>query len=167
MHDWLIEEELDTEAIIESIASLNFLSETKEKLIHKKNTITNNINDLVTGKKTIKNFFSMKSKKSETTELEAQKLVIEGQITFLDLIVKISTFNMERNIKTFKEEKLASYYQSLKLCAEIQKYNGTNIHNLWNTISRDKNVLSIASKDIKMSHKTTTLNDFLAKSSDK
>ncbi len=53
MHDWLIEEELDVEAIIESIASLNFLGETKEKMIQKKNTIVNNLNDLNTGKKTI------------------------------------------------------------------------------------------------------------------
>jgi len=37
MHDWLIEEELDVEAIIESIASLNFLAETKEKMTQKKN----------------------------------------------------------------------------------------------------------------------------------
>lgn len=128
MHDWLIEEELDVEAIIESIASLNFLGETKEKMIQKKNTIVNNLNDLNTGKKTIKNIFSIKSKKSETTELETQKTTLEGQINFLDNILKISTFNMEKNINSFKEEKLADYYRSLKLCADIQKFNGRNVN---------------------------------------
>lgn len=128
MHDWLIEEELDIEAIIESITSLNFLAETKEKMIQKKNNIVNNLNDLNAGKKTIKNIFSIKSKKSETAELENQKNTLEGQINFLENIVKISTFNMEKNINAFKEEKLADYYQSLKLCAEIQKYNGRNVY---------------------------------------
>jgi hypothetical protein len=96
-------------------------------MIQKKNSIVNNLNDLNTGKKTIKNIFSIKSKKSETTELETQKTTLEGQINFLENILKISTFNMEKNIISFKEEKLADYYQSLKLCAEIQKYNGRNV----------------------------------------
>lgn len=127
MYDWLIEEELDVEAIIESIASLNILSESKEKLVQKKNTLINSINDLVNGKKSIKNFFSIKSKKDETIGLENQKTIIEGQINFLELILKISTFNMEKNIQSIKIEKLTGYYQSLKLCAEIQKFNGNNV----------------------------------------
>jgi hypothetical protein len=144
MHDWLVEEELDVEAIIESITSLNFLTETKEKLIQKKNSIITSINDLATGKKTIKNIFSLKSKKSETAELETQKTVIEGQINYLDLIVRISTFNMEKNIKSFKEDKLISYYQSLKLCAEIQKYNGKNVlYNLYRFLIYGQQFLKI------------------------
>jgi len=127
LYDWLTEEELDVEAIIESIASLNYLSESKEKLIQKKNTLVTNINDLSTGKTTIKNFFSIKSKKNETTELEKQKTIIEEQIKYLDLILKIATFNMEKNIQAIKVEKLTGYYQSLKLCAEIHKFNGTNV----------------------------------------
>ena len=127
MHDWLIEEELDVEAIIEGILSLNKLNETKEKYTSSKNGIANSIDSLNAGKKSIKGFFSIKSKKDETSDLENQKIILENQINNLDIIIKIATFNMEANLQSFKMEKLAGYYQSLKNCAEIQKNNGLSV----------------------------------------
>jgi len=142
MFDWLEEEEFDVEAINESINSLNNLAKEKDKLIIKRNAICNEINEVNAGKKGIKNLF--KSKKDTATELENQKKFLETQITSIEIVMRIATWNMERVLNVIKGEKLTSYYQNLKLCAEIQKDNSINMLNFWSIISQDKNVNAIS-----------------------
>ena len=52
------------------------------------------------------------------------------KIEQVEVVIKISIAAMIENIKHFKLEQLAGYYESVKLLAEVNKYNTTHV---WNT----------------------------------
>jgi len=54
---------------------------------------------------------------------------------------------MVNNIKYFKQEKLKSYYKSMRICSEIHKNNATSVSKLWNCVSEDKNIKSLPVKN--------------------
>jgi len=74
--DWLQEEEIDVEAINESISSLNSLYESKEKLNQKFLANEKDLNDLNAGKSSLKTMFGLKSKKSELEKFTCNKATV-------------------------------------------------------------------------------------------
>ncbi len=147
MFDWLQEEEIDIEAMIEAIAGLQNLYESKDKLIAKLEKIGQEKKNLKEGRKSIKSFFSFKSKNEEMTEIEDLKTKSEKLLADLEGIIKLATYNMDSYIEYFKVEKLAGYYQNLKTFAELQKNNSLKINEVWQTVGLDKNVKKIISKN--------------------
>jgi len=49
------------------------------------------------------------------------------KIEQVEVVIKISIAAMIENIKHFKLEQLAGYYESVKLLAEVNKYNTTHV----------------------------------------
>lgn len=146
MFDWLQEEEIDIEAMIEAITSLHTLFDTKEKLSQKIAALDANIKNLKSGKKSIKSFFSFKSPNEESSVMESEKLNSEKSLAELEMVCKLATYNMDSYIEYFKVEKLAGYYQNLKILSELQKTNSTKINDLWQTVGSDKNIQKLISK---------------------
>lgn len=72
MYDWLEEEELDVEAMIESINSLMNLFIRKEKNIDKQSKLQKEISTLQDGKKTFKSVLSFKSSNKVLGDQEKQ-----------------------------------------------------------------------------------------------
>ena len=58
----------------------------------------------------------------------------------MDLLTRLTTFNMESYINTFKREKLAGYYQALNNFADLQSKNSMKINKLWTCVANDKNL---------------------------
>lgn len=54
---------------------------------------------------------------------------------------------MDSYIEYFKVEKLAGYYQALKILAELQKLNSTRINEMWSSVSQDKNIEKLMKED--------------------
>ncbi len=71
--DFVIEEELDIEAMNESIFSLNSLFENKEKINQKFLNNDKDLNDLNCGRKSFKTIFGIKSTKSEIEKFQGIK----------------------------------------------------------------------------------------------
>jgi hypothetical protein len=140
LFDWLEEEEVDIDAMIQAISGLQNLFEAKEKLIIKLQKMTLDLKGLKDGRKSIKSFFSFKSKNEESIELENQKSQTEKNLDDLENIISISAYNLDSYIEYFKVEKLACYYQNLKIFAELQKNNSLKINELWQTVGLDENV---------------------------
>ena len=147
MLDWLQEEEIDIEAMIEAIASLQNLYDNFDKLSQRIINLDTEINNLKTGKKSIKSIFSFKSKNDELVGLENDKGNSEKNLADLDGVVKLATYNMESYIEYFKVEKLAGYYNNLKIFADLQKTNSSKINEMWKCVSQDKNVQKLVSKN--------------------
>lgn len=146
MHDWLQEEEIDVEAMIEAIASLLNLYENSEKLSQKINTLETDLKALKSGRKSIKSMFSFKSKDEDLKIIEGEKMNIEKSLQDLEGVVKLATYNIDSYIEYFKVEKLAGYYHNLKLFADLQKANSSKINELWECVGQDKNVRALDSE---------------------
>ena len=58
----------------------------------------------------------------------------------LNEIIKIASFRMERYLEKFKIEKLERYHNHLKAFSELQKDNNINLDDLWQCVSRDRNL---------------------------
>ncbi len=52
----------------------------------------------------------------------------------------MATYNLDNYINSFKQEKLAGYYQALNNLADLQKKNSNNISELWACVGDDKNI---------------------------
>lgn len=146
MHDWLQEEEIDVEAMIEAIASLLNLYENSEKLSQKINSLETDLKALKSGRKSIKSMFSFKSKDEDLKIIEGEKMNIEKSLQDLEGVVKLATYNIDSYIEYFKVEKLAGYYHNLKLFADLQKANSSKINELWECVGQDKNVRALDSE---------------------
>ena len=147
MYDWLMEEEIDIEAMIEAISSLQVLYESQEKMAQKILNLDTDLKGIKTGKKSLKSFFSFKTKSEEVTILETEKVNMEKTLVDLDGVVRLATYNMDSYIEYFKVEKLAGYYQNLKVFAELQKSNSVKVNDLWQSVALDKNVKKLVAKD--------------------
>ena len=147
MYDWLMEEEIDIEAMIEAISSLQILYESQEKMTQKIFNLDTDLKSTKTGKKSLKSFFSFKTKSEEVTIIETEKVNMEKTLVDLDGVIKLATYNMDSYIEYFKVEKLAGYYQNLKVFAELQKSNSVKVNDLWQSVALDKNVKKLVAKD--------------------
>jgi len=71
--DWVNDEEIEIEALIEAIKSLLDIVEKKRKLIEYKDGLEKDIIKLQEGKSTFGSVFSFKSKKEDLIQLENEK----------------------------------------------------------------------------------------------
>ena len=140
LNDWLEDEVLDVEAMTEALSSLALLNETHDKLIAESETLTQRINNLQSNYSKIKLFFTMKTKEAAYDELTKRKESIQESIQSLNEIIKIASFRMERYLEKFKIEKLERYHNHLKAFSELQKDNNINLDDLWQCVSRDRNL---------------------------
>jgi hypothetical protein len=140
MYDWLQEEEIDFEAMLEAIATLENLNQNKEKLIQHIAQLEMRINNLKAGKKSFKSFFNFKSPAEELTIVETEKITSDKTLGDMENVIKLAIFNMDNYIEYFKVEKLAGYYKNLNTFAELQKSNSYKINDIWETVAQDKNV---------------------------
>lgn len=143
MYYWLQEEEIDVEALIEAIASLQGLYEISDKIKNKIISLDTDLANLKLGKKTLKSIFSFRSKDEDIHSIEKEKNTAEKNIKDLEEVIRIATYNMESFIDYFKVEKLAGYYNNLKQFAELQKSNSVKINDLWQAVANDKNIQKI------------------------
>ena len=137
--EWIEEEELDIEAILETFEDLNYLNGQYEKLVKKKED-----NELdkksVTITHSIKSIFSFKTQDEEKKQLDEKGKNIDNELKeYLDL-VKICYFIMEKFIPEFKELKINSYYKILKNFSISLKMNNTIFNDFLNCIEKDKNL---------------------------
>ena len=138
--EWIEEEELDIEAILETFEDLNYLNGQYEKLVKKKED-----NELdkksVTITHSIKSIFSFKTQDEEKKQLDEKGKNIDNELKeYLDL-VKICYFIMEKFIPEFKELKINSYYKILKNFSISLKMNNTIFNDFLNCIEKDKNLI--------------------------
>jgi hypothetical protein len=138
--EWIEEEELDIEAILETIEDLNYLNRQYEKLYKQKE---DNELDIKSVKITysIKSIFSFKTQDEEKKQLDEKGKNIDNELKeYLDL-VKICYFIMEKFIPEFKELKINSYYKILKNFSISLKMNNTIFNDFLNCIEKDKNLI--------------------------
>lgn len=140
LNEWLEDEVLDVEAMSEALSSLTNLNETYEKMILDSENLTQRINNLQSNFSKIKLFLTWKTRETAFEELSQRKASLEETITSLRELIKIASFTMEKYLEQFKIEKLQRYHNHLKAFSELQKDNNNILDDLWECVSRDRNL---------------------------
>ena len=140
LYDSITEDYLDTEAMQEALEGLKGLQESYNKLTKTLTSINVQLNDLQAGKTNVKNLLRFKGKEDNISTLMAEKEKLEKDIEYLGQIIKIATFNMQGQIKKFKNVCLENYYSQLSKIEKDTEANAKIIDDLWETVVKDKNI---------------------------
>lgn len=137
--DWIESEEMDLEAMLETLDGLTGLNTTMEKLQQKIDNIDRDLKNGTYEKKGFMKIFS--SEKNSKEGLENQKQKCEEDIEALKMILKIAHCNMECEFGHFKEEKVKMYHKNIKLFAITQRGNNKFLEDLWKDIKTNLNLI--------------------------
>ena len=140
LFEWLEEENIEIEAMLEALSGFDNMVNTYEKLTQKSDSLDQDIKNLQFGQGG--GFTSLfKNKDKILAELQASKKKTEEDIQNLHNIIKLTAFNMESHLESFKTDKLNEYYRHLKIFATLQKQNDQVLNELWETVGKDRNIV--------------------------
>lgn len=140
LYDDITGDMLDTEAMIEALVSLDGLKESYDKLTKNYNSTTGSLTELQAGKSNIKSVFSFKSREEDINGLVAEKDRLESELNALEQVIKVATYNMEKEITKFKGDSLDVYYNELSKLDTISAENNSIYNSLWDSIIGDPNI---------------------------
>ena len=140
LYQAITEDYLDTEAMQESLESLKGLQDTYNKLTKNLTSTNIQLNDLQAGKSSIKSMLSFKGKEENISELMMEKEKLEKDIDNLGQVIKIATFNMQNQMKNFKNVSLQNYYNELSRIEKDTESNAKIFDDLWDTVVKDGNI---------------------------
>ena len=139
LYQAITEDYLDTEAMQESLESLKGLQDTYNKLTKSLTSTNIQLNDLQAGKSGgIKGIF--KGKEENISGLMMKKEKLEKDIDNLGQVIKIATFNMQNQMKNFKNVSLQNYYNELSRIEKDTESNAKIFDDLWDTVVKDGNI---------------------------
>ena len=140
LYQAITEDYLDTEAMQESLESLKGLQDTYNKLTKNLTSTNIQLNDLQAGKSGIKSMLSFKGKEENISGLMMEKEKLEKDIENLGQVIKIATFNMQNQMKNFKNISLQNYYNELSRIEKDTESNAKIFDDLWDTVVKDGNI---------------------------
>ena len=140
LYQAITEDYLDTEAMQESLESLKGLQDTYNKLTKNLTSTNIQLNDLQAGKSSIKSMLSFKGKEENISGLMMEKEKLEKDIDNLGQVIKIATFNMQNQMKNFKNVSLQNYYNELSRIEKDTESNAKIFDDLWDTVVKDGNI---------------------------
>ena len=138
LYSAIIEDYLNCESMIEALEGLKTLQDTYNKLNKTLLNINIELSDLQMGKSSMKTMF--KNKEKEITKLNNEKNNLEKSINELGEVIKVATFNMQKEIKEFKKSELNNYYAELSRIENDTSKNSKIFDDLWENIIKDKNI---------------------------
>ena len=140
LYQAITEDYLNTEAMIEALESLKKLQENYIKLTRNLTSRNMTLNDLQAGKTNVKSLFSFKGREENISTLMMEKEKYDKDIANLGQIIQIATFNMQNEIKNFKNISLENYYAELSRIESDTETNAKIFDDLWDTVIKDRNI---------------------------
>ena len=140
LYEAITEDYLDTEAMQEALESLKGLQESYNKLTKNLTSTNVQLNDLQAGKTNVKSLLSFKGREENISNLMMEKEKLEKDIENLGQVIKIATFNMQNQIKNFKNVSLEHYYAQLSRIEKDTESNAVIFDALWETVCKDGNI---------------------------
>jgi hypothetical protein len=140
LYDAVTEDYLSTEAMIEALETLKGLHDNYGKLTQNLTSTNVQLNDLQAGKTNFKSMLIFKGKEEKISGLMMEKEKLEKDIENLGQVIKIATFNMQNEIKNFKNVSLENYYGELSRIESDTEINAKIFYDLWDTVGRDGNI---------------------------
>ena len=144
LYDDISDDLLNTEAMIETIMSLRKLQESYDMIVQKCSTLEQNLNEMKTGKANIKALLSLKKKEENIQVMNEEKEKLENDKGFLDKIIKIALFNMEKEIEKFQVKSINDYKRELSELESTFTKNNSLLDSIWSRVLEDKNIKPIS-----------------------
>ena len=138
----IVEDLLETEAMIEAYDSIKNLENILMKLKKKLTSLNVQIVDLQSGKTTIKSILSFKNKEEKISALSTEKEVTEKNIQDLEKILRYTIFNMKNEIKKFKEFSIDKYFNELASIVTETEKNEQKNNDIWESILKNNNIVN-------------------------
>ena len=143
LYDDISDDLLNTEAMIEAIVSLRKLQENLDVIIQKCGTIDQNLNEIKAGRTNIKALLSLKKKEENIQVMTDEKAKLENDKNFLEQIIRIALFNMEKEIAKFQSKSINDYKRELSELENRFEKNNCLLDNIWSRVLEDKNIKSV------------------------
>ena len=140
LYEAITEDYLDTEAMQEALDGLKFLQDSYNKLTKNLTSTNVQLNDLQAGKTNIKSLLNFKGREENISNLMMEKEKLEKDIENLGQVIKIATYNMQNQIKSFKNVSLEHYYGELSRIEKDTESNAVIFDDLWETVCKDANI---------------------------
>ena len=140
LYEAITEDYLDTEAMQEALDGLKFLQDSYNKLTKNLTSTNVQLNDLQAGKTNIKSLLNFKGREENISNLMMEKEKLEKDIENLGQVIKIATYNMQNQIKNFKNVSLEHYYGELSRIEKDTESNAVIFDDLWETVCKDANI---------------------------
>ena len=137
---WLEDDILDFEAMVGTLESLFNLYDTYDKLCENLENIENELKSIESGFSTLKFIYIFKSRETDIKELNENKNITIENKNNIEQIIKYSSFHLEKYLEKFKIKKLKRYNKHLTMFSEEQKMNNDTLNDLWECVSKDKNL---------------------------
>ena len=140
LYEAITEDYLDTEAMQEALESLKNLQDSYNKLTKNLTSTNVQLNDLQAGKTNLKTMLNFKGREENISNLMMEKEKLEKDIENLGQVIKIATFNMQNQIRHFKNISLENYYGELSRIEKDTESNAVIFDDLWETVCKDGNI---------------------------
>ena len=140
LYEAITEDYLDTEAMQEALDGLKFLQDSYNKLTKNLTSTNVQLNDLQAGKTNIKSLLNFKGREENISNLMMEKEKLEKDIENLGQVIKIATYNMQNQIKNFKNVSLEHYYGESSRIEKDTESNAVIFDDLWETVCKDANI---------------------------
>lgn len=129
---------LEIEAMMDCYNSNKNLQDHYDKLVKSYYNCNSTLTDFMAGKKTT--LFGFKKKEDRIKELTEEKERLEKEMSNLGQVIKITTFNLDKEIAIFKRKFVDNYYEELNLLQEKIINNSDHLCQLWTTVLNDQNL---------------------------
>lgn len=138
-YEWVKQESREIIALIEAIDQRDRYETIKLKAQDRQKTETADLQNILAGKTSIKNFFSKKPKEEAASDLEKQIALTTKEIENLSLIHDMITLILAYDeIDQFKESKKQRYYWIIKMAALSEMENVKDIGNFWYNLTSNE-----------------------------
>jgi len=134
-------EDKEVKSMLEAINAKEKYEGLKMKSIEKKKNETQELQNILAGKTTLKTVFSSKSKDEHAAVIEKSINQANKDVENLTLINEMITLIIAHHeIEKFKADKTNKYYEVIKQVAETQAESAKNFEEYWNTILANENI---------------------------
>jgi hypothetical protein len=144
IHEFLKFEDKEIKAMLEALSWREKYEGLKLKVIEKKKNETQEYQNVIAGKTTLKSMLSsitQKTKEEQTSHLEKSIANCTKDVDHVTLIHEMITLIIAlHEIEKFKAEKLQRYYDIIKLVAGMQAGNAKLFEEYWTTLLQLENI---------------------------
>ena len=143
MYELILGDLLDIEGMLNAFDWEQKIQDEYDKLVKDYYECTSDITDLHAGKGGVFMFFGLTKKEDEIKAKTEEKDILEKKMHNLGQVIKIASFIMDQEIKTFKSNFINNYYNQIKSLQGVSMDNLQLNSQLWKNIENDPNVQGV------------------------
>jgi hypothetical protein len=141
-----LNEELDTQALVEALDSLQDIYDKYEEHLTRLSEIEIKIQNHANNKWKFLSYLTLRTPQMELNDLKDEKTLIEYELESMRIIIRFSLLNLDQLIEIFKNDRLEEYYKELQEISQINIANAVLYDNFLDKIDAHDYIQQINNK---------------------